>query len=154
MERGIADKDMYFVAVKAFLERDGELLIFKDRYGDWDLPGGRCRHDEFATPLVDVLRRKIAEELGDGFAYDIGPPRILMRHQRMEAAPGNPTVRIFAVGYEARFMAGDVRMSPQHVEMKWVKLSAFDPTMYFRGGWLAGVRDYLAGRAGPSGLLG
>lgn len=33
-------KDLYFVAVKVFLEKDGQLLILKDGFGEWDLPGG------------------------------------------------------------------------------------------------------------------
>lgn len=36
-----SQKDTYFVAVKVFLERDNKLLILKDNFGDWDLPGGR-----------------------------------------------------------------------------------------------------------------
>ena len=41
-------KDLYFVAVKLFLEdKDGKLFIFKDRFGEWDLPGGRLRINEF-----------------------------------------------------------------------------------------------------------
>ena len=38
-------KDMYFVAVKVFLEKDNKLLILKDNFGDWDLPGGRIKKD-------------------------------------------------------------------------------------------------------------
>jgi aspartate/methionine/tyrosine aminotransferase len=33
-------KDTYFVAVKALLRKGDELLIIKDKFGDWDLPGG------------------------------------------------------------------------------------------------------------------
>jgi len=41
------NKDLYFVAVKIFLEdKDGRLLITKDRFGDWDLPGGRLREKD------------------------------------------------------------------------------------------------------------
>lgn len=36
-------KDLYYVAVKIFLEKGEKLFIFKDRYGDWDIPGGRLK---------------------------------------------------------------------------------------------------------------
>ncbi len=41
----IDQKDTYFVAVKVFFEQDGKLLILKDNFGDWDLPGGRIKKD-------------------------------------------------------------------------------------------------------------
>lgn len=71
-------------------------------------------------------------------------PVVLMRHERVEAAPDSPTVRIFGLGYEGRVESGDIELSPRHTEMLWVDVATFDPTGYFTGGWLAGVREYLA----------
>src|SRR3989338_1632715 len=93
-------KDTYFVAVKVFLEKDGKLLILKDSFGDWDLPGGRIKPDEFDVPLEQIIKRKMSEELGSDIKYTIGKPTVFMRHKRVEQAPGNPTVRIFSIGYE------------------------------------------------------
>lgn len=59
----ISGKDSYFVATKLFLRRGDELLILRDNFGDWDLPGGRLKSHEFEVPLHDVLARKIREEL-------------------------------------------------------------------------------------------
>ena len=92
------EKDTYFVAVKVFLEKGGKLLIFKDNFGDWDLPGGRIKKDEFETPLPQIVARKMKEEIGENVSYSIGEPIIFMRHERVEAVQGNPTVRIFALG--------------------------------------------------------
>ena len=44
------EKDSYFVAVKVFLEKDGRLLILKDNFGDWDLPGERKQRPEIPPP--------------------------------------------------------------------------------------------------------
>lgn len=140
----LEQKDLYFVAVKLFLEREGKLFIFKDGFGAWDLPGGRIRKAEFEAPLEQVIRRKMAEELGDGIAYSVGAPAVLMRHKRIEAAPGNPESRIFAVGYPAVLEGGEPRLPSHHVEMEWVDLRTFEPEGYFTGGWLAGVQEYLA----------
>src|SRR6185369_4387247 len=59
-------KDTYFVAVKVFLEKDGNFLVFKDNFNDWDLPGGRIRKEEFEAPLEEVVLRKMSQELGNG----------------------------------------------------------------------------------------
>lgn len=137
-------KDLYFVAIKVFVEKDGKLLIMRDNFGDWDLPGGRIKPDEFDTSMEDIVKRKMKEELGDGIEYEIGRPVVFMRHERVENAPGNPTVRIFAVGYEGKLLDGEIKLSERHPEMLWVDPKDFKPEDYFKGGWLKGVQDYLA----------
>jgi len=137
-------KETYFVAVKVFLEDAGRLFIFKDRFGAWDLPGGRIKKDEFETPLEEVVARKMREEVGGAVCYELGKPTVFMRHERVEAAPGAPIVRIFAVGYPAKWLAGPPRLSSQHVEALWVDKKTFNPEDYFEGGWLRGVQEYLA----------
>ena len=139
----IEQKDTYFVAVKVFLEKEGQLLIFKDNFGDWDLPGGRIKKDEFEVPLEKILQRKMIEEIGNDVKYSIQKPAVFMRHERKEASPGNPTVRIFAVGYAGVLKSGTIQLSPRHTEMKWVDLKTFKPEDYFTGGWLKGVREYV-----------
>jgi len=138
-----SEKDKYFVAVKIFLEKDGKFLIMKDSFGDWDLPGGRIKKDEFDVDLEKIIARKMSEELGGDIKYTLGKPLVFMRHQRVEQASGNPTVRIFAIGYQASLGQGDINLSDRHTEMKWVDPNDFDPAKYFTGGWLRGVQDYL-----------
>jgi hypothetical protein len=54
---------------------DGQkLLITHDIYGDWDLPGGRIRKDEFNSSLESVIERKTNEELGGNISYELGRP--------------------------------------------------------------------------------
>lgn len=146
-DQGIAEKDSYFVAVKLFLEKDGKLFIFKDKYGSWDLPGGRIKKHEFEIPLPNVIKRKMDEEIGAEAEYDVEDrPIVLMRHERVEASPGNPTVRIFGIGYRAKLNGGTIRLSDAHTEMLWVDPSTFKPEDYFTGGWLKGVQEYLSVR--------
>lgn len=139
----LQQKDTYYVAVKVFLEDDDKLFIFKDIYGNWDLPGGRIKKDEFNKPLEDIVKRKIIEELGDDVRYELGKPLVHMRHERVESVVGNPTIRIFAVGYQATYLSGEIVISKEFTEMKWVNVSNFKPEEYFTGGWLKGVEDYL-----------
>ena len=136
-------KDMYFVAVKVFLEKDNKLLILKDNFGDWDLPGGRIKKDEFENPLENIIKRKMSEELGNTIEYTIGKPTIFMRHQRIEQVAGNPTVRIFAIGYEGKLKKGEIKLSKRHTKLLWVDPTTFKPEKYFKGGWLQGVKEYL-----------
>ncbi|KKU22507.1 MAG: hypothetical protein UX31_C0001G0025 [Candidatus Nomurabacteria bacterium GW2011_GWA1_46_11] len=139
---GLNQKDTYFVAVKVFLKKGSKLLIMKDNFGDWDLPGGRIKPDEFETPLEDIIRRKMSEELGNDIKYTIGKPVVFMRHERIEASTNSP-VRIFAIGYEGTLESGEVKTSERHPEFLWVEPDTFKPESYFKGGWLKGIQEYL-----------
>ena len=138
-------KDSYFVAVKVFLEKDNSFFIFKDKFGNWDLPGGRIKKDEFNTSLEDIVARKLREEIGDSVKYRLeSQPKILMRHERTESSPTSTTARILAIGFRAKLLSGDPKLSDAHTEMLWVDTKTFRPENYFTGGWLEGVKDYLA----------
>src|SRR3989344_1583799 len=132
----LEEKDTYFVAVKIFLEREGKFFVCKDKYGSWDLPGGRIKKDEFDAPMEQIIKRKMLEELGDEIKYKIGKPIVAMRHERVEDAPGNPTIRIFSVGYEATLLSGEPKLSNLFVESMWADIKTFQPEKYFEGGWL------------------
>lgn len=139
-------KDLYFVAVKVFLtDKAGRLLITRDKFGSWDLPGGRLRPQDFKTPLAQVVKRKITEELGRSVKYKLGNPAVFMRHERMERRPTGRKAkrRIFAVGYKARYLGGNIRLGKNHFKHLWVERRGFKPAKYFAGGWLTGVREYL-----------
>ena len=140
-------KDKYFVAVKVFLEKDDKFLILKDGFGQWDIPGGRIKKDEFETPLEQIVTRKMSEELGSDFKYELGKPIVFMRHERIEKTDGNPTVRIFAIGYQAKLLNGEVKMTSHHTEMLWAQVNSFNPEDYFTGGWLKGVKEYFLARS-------
>lgn len=144
----VFDKDLYFVAVKLFLLQDSKLLILKDNFGDWDLPGGRMKKDEFETPLEEILERKVREELGSKVQYTLSKPVLYMRHERVEQVQGSPVVRIFAVGFEGTLNGGEVVLSPRHTEMQWVDMATFQPEQYFTGGWLRGVQEFLSLKQG------
>ncbi|HUD81691.1 MAG TPA: NUDIX domain-containing protein [Patescibacteria group bacterium] len=138
------EKDLYFVAVKLFLRIGDKLLITHDIFGSWDLPGGRIRKDEFDKPLESVIKRKVIEELGPTVRYQLGDPEVFFRVERQEHGLDGQLVRIFAIGYDAKFEGGDVGLGDHHDKMEWVNVNSFKPEDYFTGGWLIGVKEYLA----------
>ena len=145
------EKDLYNIAVKVFLEdgkrssrRLGNLLITKDRFGSFDLPGGRLLPDEFSVPLEKVVERKIKEELGSEVRYILGAPVVFMRHERDEILPFGQKEkrRIFAVGYLAKYTGGEVKLGKNHEKFEWVDITTFKPEEYFSGGWLVGIQEF------------
>ena len=136
------EKDLYFVAVKLLLRDGDKLLVTHDIFGAWDLPGGRIRENEFDKPLEIVIKRKTNEELGPAVKYEVGEPKVFFRVERQEQGLGRK-VRIFAIGYEAKYLGGDLKLGDHHDKMEWVDLKFFKPEDYFTGGWLVGVQEYL-----------
>lgn len=136
------DKDLYFVAVKLLIRDGDKLLITHDIFDAWDLPGGRIRKDEFDSSLESVIQRKICEELGSGFRYELGSPTVFFRVERQEANLDGQTVRIFAVGYSAEYAGGEVSLGDHHDKYEWVDVRSFKPEDYFTAGWLVGVQEY------------
>lgn len=137
------ERDLYFVAVKLLLRDANKLLITHDIFGDWDLPGGRIRKNEFGTSLESVIERKINEELGTKVRYKLGKPVVFFRVEREEHDLNGQKVRIFAVGYEARYLSGEINLGDHHDKMEWVDVSSFKPEEYFNDGWLSGLQEYL-----------
>lgn len=138
------NKDLYFVAVKVFLRKENKLLITKDKFGDWDIPGGRLRENDFNTPLEKVVERKMSEELGDSLNYELGEPIIFMRHERDEllSFKEKEKRRIFAVGYKAEYINGDINLGKNHEKYEWVDITKLRPENYFTGGWLKGITEF------------
>jgi 8-oxo-dGTP pyrophosphatase MutT (NUDIX family) len=138
-------KAVYFVAVKVFLEDgNGNFLITKDRFGDWDIPGGRLREGDFEVPLEQIAERKMKEELGESVQYRLEEPVVMMRHERDEIllTGKREKRRIFAVGYCAHYFGGDISLGKNHEKFEWVPIITFEPEKYFTGGWLKGVKEY------------
>ena len=138
------EKDLYYVAVKLLLRDGQKLLITHYIFGDWDLPGGRIRKDEFNSPLESVIERKINEELGEAATFELGSPAVFFKVERQEHDLNGQTVRIFGIGYNAQYKGGEIRLGEHHDKMEWVDIETFRPEDYFKGGWLAGVQEYIA----------
>lgn len=137
------EKELYFVAVKLFLRDGTKLLITHDIYGEWDLPGGRLLKTELNTPLGDVMERKVREELGDRLKYELGGVKVFFRVERLEQNLTGDKAHIFGIGYEAKYLGGELGLGDHHDKMEWVDVNTFKPEDYFTTGWLEGVQEYL-----------
>ncbi len=71
MDKNNKHKELFFVAVKIFFTFKGKLLVLKDKFGQWDLSGGRIKINEFNKPLTSIVKRKIIEELGEQIKYQV-----------------------------------------------------------------------------------
>ena len=136
-------KDEYLVAVKLLLRDGDKLFIFKDQWGEWDIPGGRIRKDQFETNLEDVLAEKIKVELGPEVKYELGDIKATMRVQREEIGRNGAVVRIFAVGYEAKYLGGEIQLGEYCDKYEWIDLKTANLEDYRTpSSWVVQLKDY------------
>lgn len=133
---------VYYVALKALFKKDGRVLFLKrTESGNFDLPGGRIDTDEYATPLEEILRREIREELGEKISYHIGRPLFTYRQQYF--GKGGPD--IFMIVHEVELLGGEIELSDEHNEYVWIDLQNFvmDESKVFSKEEYAAYQKYL-----------
>lgn len=144
--------DFYQVSLKVLLKnKKGEFLLLKaraqDTYGGfYDLPGGRIDVDEFSVSFSEIIKRELAEELGE-VKYELNPkPVAIGRHLiSAEHTRSNKDTHVFYAFFEAQYKGGDIKVSEEHEEYKWVDLTKVDRAKYLKSGNLEGVEMYLRG---------
>jgi len=106
-----------FISQKAFIEKDGELLLLHDPQIGVELPGGKVLENE--TDLRMSLQREVIEETG--LIIDIGKPF----HTWLYTIPSDighrsAGKRFLCVGYRCTYVSGDIKLSSEHDWYKWV----------------------------------
>jgi 8-oxo-dGTP pyrophosphatase MutT (NUDIX family) len=148
----IENHQNYHIAVKAFIRNGDKLLICKDAFfedesiPEWDLPGGRINKEEFLISFEDILKREINEEVGD-IKYKNNGVAVIFRHRRSEQrelkADVKPIINILMIGFDLEYLGGDIKISDEHTEYKWLPVEELnDADKYFKGGLLDGVKKY------------
>ena len=145
------ERDFYQVSLKAILRNSkSEVVILgADSRGTFagyfDLPGGRIDTTEFATPLGDILKREIAEELQLS-DIKISPVPVAVGRHEIEArfSKTNTAIRVFLVFFEAQLLSGEPVMSSEHSSMRWVNLHEVNVAELFKSGIRQGIEMYLS----------
>jgi len=106
----------FHVAMKAFIGREGTLLVVKDSSsGFWELPGGRIDVGEENIPHSEVLLRELREELGPNLDVAVERPMVSWT-KRLWGEDGF----VVLVGWRCDYRKGEVRLSDEHTEFRWV----------------------------------
>ncbi len=102
------------------------------------LPGGRIEAGEESLPPTAVLRRELSEELGPDFACEVrAPVAVWIR----PPDPPRRNVSVFIVGYLCRRSAGEIALSDEHTEYRWVT-RAESATLQLAPGYRAALDQF------------
>ncbi|TSC55655.1 MAG: hypothetical protein G01um101418_761 [Parcubacteria group bacterium Gr01-1014_18] len=144
------EKALYQVSLKALLKNSkGEILALKalgsgSFSGFYDFPGGRIDSDEFSIPLSDILAREIREEIGNIQFKIYSSPVGVGRHLIPAAmTSGGVDKQVLYLFFEVDYLGGEIKISDEHTDYKWLNLKEIDPKQYFKSGVLEGVEMYL-----------
>lgn len=127
----MAENQLLYVGQKAFIERDGMVLVVMDPDLGLDFPGGKIQEGE--TDLTESLKREVREETGLEIAkgdvfitwYNVYGPK----HR-------NAGKKVYLVGFRCKYVSGEVTLSDEHSEYKWVDKDSYrsldDGSDYFK----------------------
>jgi len=125
------------VGIKAFIVDRDKLLLVKssnDREELWEVPGGRYDVGEESLLPTDILAREIREELGNKIQYSIGQPvSAWIRPLEQDF--------VFLIAYQCQFRAGQIELSSEHTEYRWVSYKDWH-SLPLAPGYLAALDDF------------
>ena len=126
--------------MKAFLIRDGRLLLVREAEGEqyWELPGGRIEVGEETSSPVAVLRRELREELGPSLEVEVARP--ILAWIRLPEPPRR-TDFVFLVAFLCRHRRGEIVLSSEHVEFRWMTRSECD-SVHLAPGYAAPLEQF------------
>lgn len=112
--------------------------------GYYDLPGGRIGTDEFNVSLAEVIKREVAEEIGDVKYQLWQKPVAVGRHLIPAPAAGDAKdTHVLYLFFEAEFLGGEVKTSSEHTGYQWLDLEKIKLSDYFTSGILEGIKMYF-----------
>jgi len=143
------EKDFYQISLKLILKNNqDEVLILKSLdsgfcAGFYDLPGGRIDDNEFDVNFLEILKRELAEEIGD-LKITISPKIVALgRAESLKLDKNGKRIRVLYIMFEGNYHEGDIVISGEHKDYKWVNLKNIKLEDYFVSGILEAIKMYL-----------
>ncbi len=127
---------LFCVGQKAFIEKDGKVLVLSDPKEGLDFPGGKIQEGEAKVgdrkSLEMALKREVVEETG--LTVEVGDPFIVWYNEFSKNHRNYGKV-VYLVGFKCKYKSGEVRLSNEHDKFEWVDKNDFkkvdDGSEYF-----------------------
>lgn len=117
---------LFCVGQKAFIEKNGKVLVLFDPVEGLDFPGGKIQEGEAinanASSLTLSLKREVMEETG--LDVNIFNPFAVWYHEFPKESRNYGKV-VYLVAFKAKYLSGDVKLSDEHNNFKWVDKSDY-----------------------------
>ncbi len=109
------------VGQKAFIEKDGKVLVIRDPIEGIDFPGGKIQEGEAkekdANSLSISLKREVKEETN--LEIEVLDPFFVWYHV-FPQGHRNYGKRVYLVGFKCKYISGELTLSDEHDKFEWV----------------------------------
>lgn len=126
MEDNIKEDELFCVGQKAFIEKDGKVLVLGDPDEGLDFPGGKIQEGEAVdgdrNSLCKSLKREVREETN--LEIEVGDPFAVWYHEFPKGSRNFGKV-VYLVGFRCRYVSGEVKLSHEHDKYQWVDISDY-----------------------------
>lgn len=125
------EDQQFWVGQKAFIEKDGAILVLGDPKEGLDFPGGKIQVGE--KDLTESLKREVREETGLDIRVENPFTVWWNEFPSHHKYAGH---KVYLVGFRCHYISGDVRLSNEHDTWRWVTLAnyreVYQDSTYFR----------------------
>lgn len=112
---------LFCVGQKAFIEKDGKVLVLNDPTEGLDFAGGKIQEGEAkdadASSLNLSLQREVREETG--LEIEVLNPFAVWYHEFPKNSRNYPRV-VYLVAFKCKYVSGELKLSDEHDNFKWV----------------------------------
>jgi 8-oxo-dGTP diphosphatase len=108
-----------FVAQKALIEKNEEVLVLVDPVEGLDFPGGKVQEDE---DVITSLQREVREEVG--WEIVVGKPFCA----KIDVFPKEHEFvgkQVYVVAFACAYAGGEIALSSEHSSYKWVNKETY-----------------------------
>ncbi len=117
---------LFCIGQKAFIEKDGKILILNDPVEGLDFPGGKIQEGEAkdgnASSLIASLKREVREETG--FEIEVFNPFAVWYHEFPKSHRNYPKV-VYLVAFKCKYVSGELKLSDEHNNFRWIDKSNY-----------------------------
>jgi len=115
------DDALFCIGQKAFIEKNGKVLVLFDPVEGLDFPGGKIQEGEAkdgdASSLIKSLQREAMEETG--LEIEVFNPFAVWYHEFPKNHRNYPKV-VYLVGFRCKYKSGELKLSEEHNDFRWV----------------------------------
>ncbi len=152
VKKSVEKNAEYEVSLKVILKnKKGQILLLKmpntsSMAEYYDLLGGRIKESEKVTSFRKIIKREIKEEVGSKIKYTLSEIPVAIGHHTYFSKIDKKEKYIFWVVFEATYQSGNVKISKEHSQYRWVNVTKNNLQNYFTRGPLEVMKHHLSGR--------
>ena len=110
----MAKDKLFYVGQKAFIEKDGKVLVLFEP--NLDIPGGKIQEGEGNSleSLREAIKREVKEETD--LEIEVFDPFFVWTVVSTQYLGET----IYRIGFRCKYISGEVKLSDEHDNFKWV----------------------------------